>query len=289
MLRSLMPTPALPESFIFGVATADHQCEAYDANREDIRDVWERRQAQTPRGWATDFWNRYAEDVGLAQGLGCRAFRFSIAWSRVEPEPGRFDEQAFEHYRDLIEAIRAAGMEPILTLHHFTWPIHVEERGGMIAEDFPAIFARYVAEVVNRFGKLVRYWITFNEPTQLVFGYIKPWWERDYFVPPGLPEGTTLEQQMGAVGKLMRNLFTAHTAARTVIRRGNPDALVGANPLLLGLPVWLQRLVDRNVTRMRGIDDWLRQSRSFAERRRLENGEVDVIVATLTMTPERAA
>jgi beta-glucosidase/6-phospho-beta-glucosidase/beta-galactosidase/ABC-type amino acid transport substrate-binding protein len=289
MLRSLMPTPALPESFLFGVATADHQCESYDQKCEDIRDVWERRRTLTPRGWATDFWNRYREDIGLAQALGCRAFRFSIAWSRVEPTAGVFDEQAFAHYQSLIEAIRAAGMEPILTLHHFTWPIHIEERGGMVADNFPALFARYVAEVVNRFGKLVRYWITFNEPTQLVYGYIKPWWERDYFVPPGLPEGATIDQQTAAVGRLIRNLFVAHTAARTVIKRGNPDALVGTNPLLLGLPVWLQRLVDLNVTRMRGVDDWMRQGRRFVERALLEHGDVDVIVATLTMTPERAS
>jgi len=289
MLRSLMPTPALPESFLFGVATADHQCESYDPKCEDIRDAWERRRALTPRGWATDFWNRYLEDIGLAQALGCRAFRFSIAWSRVEPTPGVFDEQAFAHYHSVIEAIRTAGMEPILTLHHFTWPIHVEERGGMVADNFPALFARYVAEVVNRFGKLVRYWITFNEPTQLVYGYIKPWWERDYFVPPGLPEGATIDQQTAAVGRLIRNLFVAHTAARTVIKRGNPDALVGANPLLLGLPVWLQRLVDYHVTRMRSTEDWMRQGHRFAERALLEHGDVDVIVATLTMTPERAS
>lgn len=288
MLRALRPAPKLPEQFIFGVATADHQCEAYDPRYEDIRDVWERRRVLTPRGRATDFWNRYPEDVGLARSLGCSAFRFSIAWSRVEPSPGQFNDAAFDHYRRLIETIRAAGMEPILTLHHFTWPLHVEARGGMIADDFPAIFARYVAEVVNRLGRLVRYWITFNEPTQLIYGYIKPWWERDYVVPPGLPEGTPLDQQMAAVGKLIRNLFLAHTGARAVIKRGVPDALVGANPLLLGLPAWLQRLVDRNATGLRSFEDLLRQGRRFSERALLERGEVDVVVATLTMTRERA-
>ncbi len=288
MLRAFRPAPPLPEEFIFGVATADHQCEAHDPDHQDIRDLWEQRLNQTLRGRATDFWNRYPEDVDRARALGCRAFRFSIAWSRVEPSAGQFDDAAFEHYRRLIATIRAAGMEPIVTLHHFTWPVHVEERGGTIADDFPAIYARYVAEVVNRLGKSVRYWITFNEPTQLVYGYVKPWWEPNYAVPPGLPEGTTTDEQLAAVAKLMRNLFLAHTAGRAVIKRATPEALVGSNPLLLGLPVWLQRFVDRRVTSLRDPDDLIRQGRRFAERALLEKGDVDVIVATLTMTPERA-
>ncbi len=135
--------PPLPKSFLFGVATADHQCEAYDPEREDIRDIWEERRKLTKRGCATDFTNRYAEDIELARQLGCKAFRFSIAWSRVEPTPGQYDDAAFEHYGRLISAIRSAGMEPILTLHHFTWPVHVERSGGLICNGFPAAFARY--------------------------------------------------------------------------------------------------------------------------------------------------
>ena len=92
MLRSRRGLRPLPESFLFGVATADHQCEAYDAQREDIRDVWERQRGLTMRSCATDFQRRYPEDVELARKLGCTAFRFSIAWSRVEPVPGQFDE-----------------------------------------------------------------------------------------------------------------------------------------------------------------------------------------------------
>lgn len=288
MLRALRPTPALPEHFMFGVANADHQVEAYLPELEDIRDVWERERNLTMRGRATDFWNRYPEDIALAKSLGCTAFRFSIAWSRVEPRPGEYDEAAFEHYRRVLEAIRAAGMEPVVTLHHFTWPVHIEQRGGMIAEEFTQLFARYTAEVVNRLGKLVRFWVTFNEPTQLVYGYVKPWWEPNYFVPPGLPAGATINDMMTAVGKLMRNVFAGHTAARNIIKRANPEAMVGANPLLLGFPRWLQRLIDWNATRIRRPEDLLRQGRRFAERSLLERGAVDVVLATLTRTPERA-
>src|SRR5690349_8401838 len=87
-----------PERFVFGVATSDHQCEAYDRAHEDIRDIWERATGRTPRSRATDFSNRYPEDVLLAQELGCKAFRYSVSWTRVEPEPGRFDEAALDHY-----------------------------------------------------------------------------------------------------------------------------------------------------------------------------------------------
>lgn len=278
----------LPESFMFGVATADHQGEAYDPRYEDIRDVWERRRALTLRGQATDFWNRYAEDIALAHSLGCKAFRFSIAWSRVEPLPGEFNEEAFDHYRQIIETIRLHDMEPIATLHHFTHPIHVEGRGGLIADDFPTIYATYAAEVAKRLGSLVRYWITFNEPSQLIYGYVKPWWERAYFMPPGLMRGASMTQQMSAVGDLMRNLFIAHTRARTILKQFNPDAQVGANPMLLGLPLWLQKLVDLNVTRLRSKEDLIAQGKRFTERALLEKGEVDVVIATLTVTPERA-
>lgn len=288
MLRFSPPFPPLPESFLFGVATADHQCEAYDADHEDIRDLWEQRRYLMAREQATDFWNRYPEDIGLAQALGCKLFRFSLAWSRLEPKRGQFSNEAFAHYKQVIETIRAANMEPIVTLHHFTWPVYVEEHGGLIGEDFPGIFAEYVAEVVNQLGQHVHYWITFNEPTQLIYGYIKPWWERDYFMPPGLPAQATLTNQLEAVGKLMRNLFLAHTDARRLIKQVNAAALVGVNPMLLGLPVWLQRLIDRNITRLRTEEDWLRQGHHFATRRLLENGEVDVVIATLTVTPKRA-
>lgn len=279
--------PPLPESFMFGVATADHQNEAYDPQLEDIRDVWERRRALTPRGQATDFWNRYSEDIMLAQSLGCRAFRFSIAWSRVEPTPGQFSDEAFEHYRQLIETIRQAGMEPIVTLHHFTHPIHVEARGGLTAKDFPSIFSRYVTEVANRLGPLARYWISFNEPSQLIYGYVKPWWERAYFMPPGLPRGASMSEQMASVGDLMRNLFLAHTAARAVLKSVNPNAQVGANPMLLGLPLWLQRLVDRNVTHLRRPEDLIQQGQRFTERAWLEKGTVDMVIATFTATHDR--
>jgi beta-glucosidase/6-phospho-beta-glucosidase/beta-galactosidase/ABC-type amino acid transport substrate-binding protein len=281
--------PSFPDEFMFGVATADHQCEAYDPKCEDIRDVWERQRGLTMRGCATDFEHCYPEDVELARKLGCTAFRFSVAWSRVERAPGQFDAGTIAYYRQLIAAIRAAGMEPILTLHHFTWPLHVKERGGMTCAQFPEMFEQYAAEVARRFGRDVRYWITFNEPSQLVFGYIKDWSKGDYVVPPGLPERATWEDQVNAISELMRNLFVSHARARQAIKKENPDALVSANPLVLGLPYWLQRIINWNASRdrVKTLGDLQKHGRRFAERNQRERGQVDVVLATLTRTPKR--
>jgi hypothetical protein len=157
-------------------------------------------------------------------------------------------------------------MDPILTLHHFTWPIHVQRRGGMTSADFPDWFERYAQYVAAGLGDRVRWWITFNEPNQLVYGYIKPWWEADYMMPPGLPADASPDEQIEAVTKLINNLFLAHTRARHAIRLHNPEAQVGANPFLLGMPAWLQRLVDWILTRARSPQQLLGHGKRFTLR-----------------------
>jgi beta-glucosidase/6-phospho-beta-glucosidase/beta-galactosidase/ABC-type amino acid transport substrate-binding protein len=279
-----MVNPPLPESFIFGVATADHQVEAYEPAFRDVRDEWDERRHLQLRGRATDFWNRYPEDIALAQGMGCKAFRFSVSWARVEPEPGQFNEDALAHYQKLTETILAAGMQPVLTLHHFTWPVHIERRGGMVSDDFPSLFAQYAEVVARRFGSLIPYWITFNELNQLVYGYFKA---GDYFMPPGLPPNTPVAEQMDKVRQLIRNLFEAHTRARAAIKKYHPEAKVGANPWLLGLPAWARWFVNWRVTRLRE-EDWQKQGKRFTEQSLLWRRKVDVVVANVTVTPERA-
>jgi beta-glucosidase/6-phospho-beta-glucosidase/beta-galactosidase len=273
----------------FGVATADHQCEAYDGH-DDLRDVWERVRGLTPRGRATDFWNRYREDVDLAKGLGCSAFRLSLSWARLEPNAGNWDETAFSHYRDVLAYMRDAGMMTVVTLHHNTWPLHVQAAGngaGMLDRTFPERMAAYAREVATRLGDLIDYYVTINEPTQLVYGYIKGFWMRAYPMPPGLPPFATSEEQMDAVLQLMPSLFRAHARAREEIRKLRPDAKCGTNPLILGLPRWLQRLVDRNATRLKSPEDARRQARLLSQRPLLDRGAVDISISQIAMSQER--
>jgi beta-glucosidase/6-phospho-beta-glucosidase/beta-galactosidase len=265
----------LPSDFLFGVGTSDHQCEAFDPRFPDVWDIWEAEHppgrvgqlGYVARGSATDFWQRYVEDVSLARQLGSRAFRFSIAWSRVEPEPGRFSDDALAHYRELAVAIRAAGMEPIITLMHFVWPWHVEQRGGLRAADFPAWFANYATKVRDALADSAHYWLTINEPNALILGYLKPFWMEHYAWPPGLPPAADDGESMRAAAEVIRNLFLAHRAARLVLRSdaGGERRLVSANSYYLGLPnrLWhlpipLMRWVDWRATSESGWaeEDW---------------------------------
>jgi len=281
--------PPFPDDFFFGVATSDHQCEAYDPRWEDVRDQWEKLDGRTPRGRATDFWTRHGEDIGLARDLGCGAFRFSVAWTRVEPEPGRFDPEVIAHYRGLVERIATAGMIPILTLHHFTWPPHVEERGGMTAPAFPDWFADYAERIAQDLGERVGYWITFNEPTYLPMGYVRRWGSRSYLMPPGLGRASS-DEQVRAAAFLMRNLFVAHTQARARIRARHPEAKVGANPFVLGFPTGLQTGLDLRAGSAVDPETWVRrEGRALEGYPDLVAGVVDVMFGAFTRTPEREA
>lgn len=275
--------------FRFGVATADHQCEAYNG-QDDIRDVWERVRGLTARGRATDFWNRYREDVDLAKGLGCRAFRLSLSWARLEPQPGAWDDSAFEHYRDVLQYMHDAGMLTVVTLHHNTWPLHVQAAGngaGLLDPGFPARLARYAEEVERRLGQLIDYYVTINEPNQLVYGFIKGWWMRAYAMPPGLEPFATGEEQMDAVLRLIPNLFLAHAHARDAIQKIRPEARIGTNPLILGLPRWLQRIIDRHVTHLKHPEQLRLQGKRLAQDKIVDEGAVDISIAQITMTQRR--
>lgn len=272
----------LPVGFLFGVATADHQCEAYNHQYEDIQDLWEQARNLTKRQSATDFWNRYQEDIGLAHNMGCNAFRFSLAWSRLEPSPGVFNDEAFDHYRNLILTMRARGIEPVCTLHHYTWPVHIEKSGGSVSPDFPARFAAYASEVCKRLGDLVTYWVTFNEPNQLVYGYFNT---GGYKLPPGLPKGASHKEQIEKVRTIIPNIFKAHKAARDILKQHYPLAKVGANPFLFGFPRFFRWFVDWQACR---LNEASMEKKAFRPTEHSSwSTDVDIVVAMLSVTPER--
>lgn len=174
--------------FLWGAANAAFQVEGSPGDSDWYRFTHTKGKIEdgTNADKATDFWNRYKEDFQIARDTGLNAFRISIAWERIEPQEGIWDDAALTKYEEIITAMRSYGLEPVVTLHHFVLPFWVAQKGGLEAKNFPELFARFSAHVVDRLarGKAnVSWWLTFNEPEILVMGgYTDGDW------PPGLKD-----------------------------------------------------------------------------------------------------
>ena len=204
-----------PPGFLWGAASAAHQVEGGNV----WNDWWEYEQrGSVPHRSeaACRHYELFARDFDLARSLGQNAHRFSIEWSRIEPQEGTWSRDAITHYADVIHALTERGLEPVVTLHHFTNPAWFLRRGGWSRRDSPAFFARYVEEIARELGPRVRYWLTINEPTVYVMqGYILGEW------PP------CQTSAWATAGRVLRNLARAHTAAYRVLHAHQPQARVG--------------------------------------------------------------
>jgi beta-glucosidase len=159
------PVPQFPHDFLWGVSTSAHQIEgATDARLPSVWDAFTAQPGRVKDGStaavACDHYHRYGEDVALIAGLGVGAYRFSVSWPRVM-SPGGLD-----FYDRLVDALCAAGVQPVPTLFHWDTPLSVEEAGGWLKRDTASLFADYAAEVADRIGDRVQKWITLNEPAE---------------------------------------------------------------------------------------------------------------------------
>lgn len=155
-----------PHDFLWGAAASAYQVEGDNVHSDWWE--WEKRAGKENSGSACGHYRLYEQDFDLAKGLNHNAHRFSIEWSRIEPEEGKFSEKELKHYFDVILSLRARGLEPIVTLHHFTNPIWFAQSGGWEKKKSVAYFLRYVEFVTRALAKHVHYWITINEPTIFV-------------------------------------------------------------------------------------------------------------------------
>ena len=153
-----------PKGFLIGAATAAHQVEGNNVHS----DYWAQEHMkftsfEEPSGQACDHYNRYEEDIRLLAQAGLNAYRFSIEWARIEPQPGFYDEKEIDHYRKVLECCHAHGIEPIVTMHHFTSPKWLIEQGGWETPETVDKFAAYCSYVAERLGSLFTYVCTINE------------------------------------------------------------------------------------------------------------------------------
>jgi beta-glucosidase len=208
-----------PEGFLFGCASAAHQVEGGNVND------WSPFERQPGRikdgsvsGRACEHHQRFRDDLRDYAALGHNAHRFSVEWSRVEPLEGQFYIAALRHYREMVATCRQLGLEPLVTLHHFTLPLWLADRGGVCAAEAPLRFARFAAACAEAFGDGVEWWITINEPVVLAtLGYLQGVWP---------PAQRSLLRSFAALRGLLRMHAAAALALREVAHRRGRAARV---------------------------------------------------------------
>jgi len=176
-----------PRGFFLGAATSAHQVEGGTHNDWTL---WEKGSYPdgkphvadgTTSARAADSWNLWRADIAALQLAGANVYRLGIEWSRLEPTPGAWDQAAAARYREMLAGLRAARIEPLITLYHFTLPLWVSAQGGWDWAGAPAALAAFAGRAGAAFGDLVDWWCTINEPNVLVAkGYLSAEW------PPGV-------------------------------------------------------------------------------------------------------
>ncbi len=203
------PDFKLPASFRFCVSTAAHQVEGYNFNSDWWE--WEQKPGHIKNGdtsrIATDSWNHLEEDLNHLSDLGISDYRFSIEWAKVEPKAGEFDEVELNKYLDQIDRLKARGIEPMLTLYHFTLPLWVSRQGGWEWDGIAEAFDRFSSHVAKRVGSRVTHWITLNEPMTLISAaYISN------IFPPA-------RNDIKTIAVPMKNMIRAHALAYHSLHR----------------------------------------------------------------------
>lgn len=214
-----------PEGFLWGCATSAHQIEG--GLRNDWSE-WEnsehRKNALIARGKnpqeflsgkACESYIRDNADIDCVKQLGVNAYRFSLDWSRIEPEKGVWNTEGLEYYRQLLLKLRAHNIEPFVTLWHWPVPLWVRDQGGWTSEKTADDFAEFTEHVVEALGDLVHFWVTLNEP--------QVYTSNSYITGEWPPQKKSIRLAL----RVVRQLIRGHKKAYAVIKAQHPDAQVG--------------------------------------------------------------
>ena len=228
-----------PSAFIWGTATSGHQVEGNDVNS----DTWFMEQLQPTlfaerAGDANNGFELWPADLDLVRSLNLNAYRFSIEWSRIEPDPGHFSLTMLEHYLRMIEGCRARNLQPIVTFNHFSTPRWFAARGGWTNRESPALFERFCERAARHLARSIGYATTLNEPNLLP---LLSWVD----LPPAMKDlqRAMLDQAAKSLGVakfsaanaanaedfdvIQTNLLEGHRRGRQAIKGARPDLPVG--------------------------------------------------------------
>jgi beta-glucosidase len=234
-------THIFPADFLWGTSTAAHQVEGDNTNNDWY--TWEqlgggRIFEDQVSGKACKWWAGYAEkDIKRMADLHTNAHRLSVEWSRIEPEPGQWSHEAIDRYRAILTEMRSAHIQPMVTLHHFTNPIWVAEKGGWLNPEIVTLFQRFVQKTAGELSDLCDVWCTINEPSVYAGqGFYDGSW------PPG-------RTNIGQYFQVMYTMAQAHAAAYHTLHELRPQAQVGlAHHMIYWKPLRSASPFDRTIS-----------------------------------------
>ncbi len=247
-----------PKKFLWGASVSAHQVEGKTNNQWT---AWElenaksraaqasyhladlaswpliEKEAKDPASYvsgdATRHYALYEQDFDLLDQLHMNAFRFSIEWSRVEPTEGAWNVEAIEHYKKYVAALKKRGIEPMITLFHFTLPQWFAAKGGFEKHGNIKYFVRFAERVLHELGPHVRYVITINEPE--IYAY-------ESYMAGNWPPNVTSKKRGWRV---LRHLASAHNQVAKLLhsanRRYKVSVAKNSNYFYAGDDAWLSR------------------------------------------------
>ena len=258
-------TLKFPKGFYWGSATSAHQVEGNNVNdwsewekknaerlAKEAKEKWQPwQQEKFPEmfnpenyisGRACDHYHLYEQDFDIAKKLGHNAHRFSIEWSRIEPEQGKFNEKEIEHYRKVIITLKGLEIEPFVTIWHWPIPIWLRDKGGWENKKITDYFERYAEKISNALGENVKFWITLNEPEIYA--------SNSYFAGVWPPQ----KKNLFAYLRVLNNLIKAHRKAYGVIKKANSNSKIGIAKNNIYFEAYQNKLVNRVLKKF--IDWW---------------------------------
>ena len=248
-----------PKKFLWGAATAAHQVEGNTHNQWTVWELenakslaaqssyhfeelasWEysETEARDPNnyvsGVGTNHYNLYEQDFDLLQTMNMNAFRFSVEWSRIEPQQGAWDVAAVEHYKQYLAELKKRNIEPVVTLFHFTLPVWFTDMGGFSKRSNVRYFVQYAERIIRELGADVRYVVTINEPeVYAAASYLAGYW------PPNVQSKW---QSLRVINNLARAHNRAAKAIRAINRRYKVSVAKNSVYVYAGDNAWLSRV-----------------------------------------------
>ncbi|WP_340622260.1 glycoside hydrolase family 1 protein [Xenorhabdus siamensis] len=211
-----------PENFLWGAATSAYQVEGAAeeyGKKLSQQDILNNNPGLADTHITSDHYHRYKEDVALMKELGLKAYRFSIAWSRIFPDGiGKPNDKGVQFYHNLIDELLENGITPIPTLYHYDMPMAlVEKYHGWIDRQSVNDFAYYAEFVIREYGRKVKYWLTINEQSIIV-----QFWTKKCFIPEQYLHNEQIKYQIN------HHMNLAHAIACKLVHQWVPDGQVGA-------------------------------------------------------------